>query len=754
MNKIGNIFLKRNASSRIFLFFLLLFSFDVHSNETTCNSTDVDKYLGAEKAKFISITTSKSRKWTKNYFGALKNPGSGRRSGHISKKFKKKFKAEITVLFNNDLECKFSAKIRISGDNKDHLNAEPPIASLDVKLLNGNINSTTKFKLYIPHTRGGDDEIFSTVLLKELGFLAPETYYIDAIFNEKKTKFLFQEKITKEFIELNDLREAPILEGDERLFNDIDLHKFIVSRVTNKNWINKGVTSLDISKLALEKLNKAYLENLSGQFITKNRDIKFMRVNVSTTLNKFVVEKDREFSAILAALGALHSFVPTNRKFYYDPMYKYFRFIYYDGDSHVVNLKNSPNPKNWIAYGELNNNEIITGSSYAIKSLNNLDRIKIKDTLQKFGLSYSQDKVDSILSFMLLKLEAISRSSKKDIPENIYTPYFSSYNNLYEKGDRDKALVFSTKIDDMLEVCDFSLEDCNNIKLSTKDYSKLLSGKYTDYNNKAYIYIGNKEEYISGSSIEIFGTDNLFNLTGGAQLITYGHPKVLIDKKLKNINIHQNSVSDKVLLFGGELSDWSIVFNGSLESKKFGGQRFDRNLLTGCLTLLDMTVKNINITVNGALCEDGVNLVRVGGDVNNVIINNVISDAIDVDFSELNFNNIKVSNAKNDCIDLSSGNYYINQADLSNCSDKAISVGEKSVLSINLVKVSKSNIGIAAKDSSVVNIGAVVARNVPTCFAAYNKKQEFWGGKISVNAHNCDSSQILQQDKSLVEFVK
>ena len=72
MNKISNIFLKRNTNSRIFLFFLLLVSFGVHSNETTCNSIDVDKYLGAEKAKFISITTSKSRKWTKNYFKALK----------------------------------------------------------------------------------------------------------------------------------------------------------------------------------------------------------------------------------------------------------------------------------------------------------------------------------------------------------------------------------------------------------------------------------------------------------------------------------------------------------------------------------------------------------------------------------------------------------------------------------------------------------------------------------------------------------
>jgi hypothetical protein len=730
----------------LFLLFLLLsFSFKAYSNELNCNSAEVDDFLVLERAKFITITTNNSRKWTKNYFKALKTQGLG----HIAKKRKRKFNAEIKVLFNNELECTFPAKIRINGDNKDHLNAEPPIASLDVKLLDGNINSTTKFKLFIPHTRNGDNEIFATTLLRELEFLAPKTYYIDAIFNGKKTKFLFQEKIVKEFIESNNLREAPILEGDERFFNDTELHRLIFARVVNKNWINKGTTSLDISKLALEKLNRAYLKNLSGQYITKNRTSKFMKPNV--ILSEANIEKEMEFGAILTSIGALHSFVPANRKFYYDPMYRYFRFIYYDGNSSIVNLTNTS--KDWIDFGELNNNEII-GSNYAIKSLNNLDRKKLKNTLQKFGLNYSQNRVDEILSSVLLNLEIISKGQKKDISEIIYKPYFSSYNNFYEKGDINKVLIFSTKINSMVEVCNFSLEKCNNVKLDIKSYAKLLSGKYTDYNNKAYIYIGDKEKYILNSSIEEHDERNLLHLSGGVQLLTYGNSKISINKQLKKIIINQSDASDKVLLFGGQLRDWSIIFNGSLEGENLNRQRFDQNLLTGCLTLLDMSVKNINITVNRALCEDGVNLVRVSGDVNDVIINNVMSDAIDVDFSELNFNTIKISDAKNDCIDLSSGNYYINHANLSNCSDKAISVGEKSVLSVNLVRVSKASIGIAAKDSSVVNTSTVVVNKVPICFAAYNKKQEFWGGKISVKTHNCNLNQVIEQKGSLVEFIE
>ena len=35
-----------------------------------------------------------------------------------------------------------------------------------------------------------------------------------------------------------------------------------------------------------------------------------------------------------------------------------------------------------------------------------------------------------------------------------------------------------------------------------------------------------------------------------------------------------------------------------------------------------------------------------------------------------------------------------------------------------------------------------------------NKKQEFWGGKITVNNHNCSPKQVIQHKGSLVEFLK
>ena len=201
----------------------------------------------------------------------------------ILDKYKQKFKADISVLFNNGLICQFPAEIRINGDHRDHISERPPITSLDVKLLQGNINSVTKFKLLLPHTRNGDNEVFITTFLKELNFLSPKTYYVPVNFNNQRIQFLFQEKIAKEFIESNKLREGPILEGDERFIFTEDPFN-LLTRIVNYKWANLGAISLGISQEAVSSLNSAYLRNLLGIYKGTNSvnsldfDIRFLSV--------------------------------------------------------------------------------------------------------------------------------------------------------------------------------------------------------------------------------------------------------------------------------------------------------------------------------------------------------------------------------------------------------------------------------------------------------------------------------------------
>jgi hypothetical protein len=720
----------------------ILFSYNIQANELSCSTDNIDKFIEAENIKFIDISTLKSRKWSINYYKAVKQ------NIDISEKYKKKFSANIKVRFDNELECTFPSKIRISGDHTDHLHSAAGVTSLDVELLAGNINSVIKFKLFIPRTKGGINAVFSHALLKELGFLALKTYHVPAVFNGQETTFLFQEKIAKEFIESNDLREAPILEGDERflfLNDSVGFDRFGLARIINNKWAEKGYTSLNISKTALTQLNKAYLEYLSGKHIHKNRNDRFLSSN--TFLNENSISKNREFQAILVAIGASHGLRPHNRSFYYDPIYRHFRPIYYDANSQITNLH-----RQFMYFGDKLNRDEIIGASFAINSLNKLNQKRFRSRLEDLGLNYSLEEVNVILEKVIENLKTIKNTSIDNHQKNPDIPYFSNYKDL-GKDENKKKLVFSTERESYAEICDLLITSCHSKMFTIKDYSKLLEGRYSDDSENSYIFIGNKKEYLTGINTQIHEKERKIDLENGAQLIVYGSSNAMVDKKEKRIELSQSNITDRFLIKGGKLKDWNINFFGITDRKINNEQSFNQNLLTGCLTLLDLSVDNISIEIDGAMCEDGVNLVRVSGDINNVVVKNVLRDAIDADFSKLDFYNINIKDAGNDCVDLSSGDYHIDHTDLSDCKDKAISVGEKSKLTINSAKISKSNIGIAAKDSSVVKVNAVTTNSTSTCFSAYNKKQEFWGGKIVVNKHNCHPNQVIQQKSSLVEFM-
>ena len=724
------------------------FSTNTYSKTLLCNSQNIDKFLNAEKISYIDISIPKSKKWVKNYIKALQD----KTDINILDKYKKKFSAKITVEFENNLTCTFPSEVRISGDHKDHLSGTSTISSLDVKLIDGNINSVIKFKLFIPKTKRGNNEVFSTALLQELGYLAPLTYMVPASFNGQDTTFLYQEKITKEFIESNNLREAPILEGDERFLfaNDISASgdRFGLARIKNNNWVEKGPISLSISKEALSQLNKGYLEYLFRKYIYVNRNERFFGKIPSFDNSSFY--KYSAFHTILVAIGGSHALRPHNRTFYYDPIYKSFRPIYYDGNSSITKMIR-PNV-GFMYFGDKVNKDEFMGASYALEILKKIDRNNFHSRLIKLGLNYSLEEVNLILDMVIANIRIIIDPRNLNLQhKNSYLAYFSNAKDLKQHTD-NKKLVFSTHNNNNIEVCNLLLTSCKNEEISIINYASLLEGRYINESQNSYIFIGDKQEYISGTKVNKLENIQEIELENDTQLIVYGSSDAIINKKDKTIQLSQNHLDDRFLLKNGDLNGWNIVFNGIFGSN-LSKQRFDKNLITGCLTFIDMKINNVNIEINNAFCEDGVNLVRVNGNVNSIKVNNAKSDAIDIDFSNLELNEVNVNNAGNDCIDFSFGDYQINSSFLGNCNEKAISVGEKSKVNIGSVNITNSIIGIASKDSSEVYVNNVTTKDTLTCFSAYNKKQEFWGGKLKVKNHNCGPNQVFQEPGSLVEFI-
>jgi len=246
----------------------------IDNNKEYCKKNN-DKFTNnkilLKEVNYISIDVDNQRKWFKNIFNAIIWDGR-----NTPKKFKKNFKAKIKVNFKQNLECVFNAKIRIHGDGRDHIQSTKngdPYPSLQVRLIDENIDSIVKFILFIPLTRNHGNEIFTSTLFHHLGFLAPRTKYIDAYINGVKVKYIFQEKIVKEMIEYNNYPEGPIVEANHRFIwpDDKASHfntNIVEARVSNQNWSIKNSQNIKKTTLALSKFNESYIDNRDGDFNT------------------------------------------------------------------------------------------------------------------------------------------------------------------------------------------------------------------------------------------------------------------------------------------------------------------------------------------------------------------------------------------------------------------------------------------------------------------------------------------------------
>ena len=125
----------------------------------------------------------------------------------------------------------------------------------------------------------------------------------------------------------------------------------------------------------------------------------------------------------------------------------------------------------------------------------------------------------------------------------------------------------------------------------------------------------------------------------------------------------------------------------------------------------------------------------------------------------MEIDSIRIDTSLNDCVDFSAGNYKLNTLDLKNCGDKALSVGEKSFLTLNEIIAENADMGIASKDSSIVKLNVAYLKNLKTCVSAYNKKQEFNGAFIEMDNMECTNydkkanidvrSKILKKNETL-----
>lgn len=321
----------------------------------------------------------------------------------------------------------------------------------------------------------------------------------------------------------------------------------------------------------------------------------------------------------------------------------------------------------------------------------------ISDLLSDINLS----DFENDLRNDLLKMDSIIKNDKE-------------YKNL-----KDKLLGFKNEINkkeklfiNNLEYLDNNLAKKTNSDIYPKDLyiiknDTLISENFIVPSNKKLVIKEGVTIKLKNSLIEIFG-----------ELLAIGNKK-------NQINIVGFSSNES----------GTILFNRSngvmLDYLNFNNLTNSHTNFSQPASIIFYESKNININnssfTNNQNGDDYINFFRSDNiKINNTLFQNIVSDAIDSDFS----NNIIISNSKfikigNDAIDGSDSKINIKNSFFKFVLDKGISAGEKSNIEIEDSVFQENEIALVTKDESNLVVKNNTLFNNKLDFASYRKKRFF-----------------------------
>jgi hypothetical protein len=688
----------------------------------------------------IQIEIAKSAKYNKNFYKLMLSD-----SRYIAPKFKKKFKAIIKTKYKFGT-CTYKATVKQNGDFKDHITFVNgnPFRSLIVKIENGNIQKAVKFKLLLPETRGHYNEILGSIITRELGFIAPETFEVMVNVNGTESIMLFQEDATKEMLERHKRREGPIFEGDESLslaFENSKITRFFdvsLSRLINKKWFSLGKSSETITLKAYNKLQESHLRNII--FFPDRVD----RYIISPNKNHTTAFQDYYF--LMTAMNGDHALFPVNRKYYYNSFLDSFEPIYYDGNLNLTQKLMSLHPLIEYAFTE----------GYSFSKKDSLHSKKFNTTILNKFESRVIDYSKSTQNFALKSMRQLSLNTKflqkeisnmrqKEIPEFKLSQMITQHFDRLKDHNLDEKNIHLIAQHNEFYIVKDSYQ--NTLKVTTEQLSSVLSKNILD--GKRHIFLPQilppeiYKEDIKKEILEIYG---------GGTLVSNSGIDIKIDDSYKKITIKQTNPTDWVLFRDVDLTGWTIRFNGAeknIAAKK--QQRFNSHGMTGCLNFYNSAFKDTILFAEGGQCEDTLNIANSSGHISQLNVSNSFADAVDFDFSKLYISDASITNAGNDCLDVSGGSYDVHKAILVNCSDKGLSVGEVSTFTGEQISVTQAKIGISSKDLSKVVISKYLTHNVEICIEARQKKQEFGGALAMIRQMSCEGPRSEDIHSSIME---
>lgn len=668
-----------------------------------------------------------------DYINELKeNPKSP-----INEKYKNFFTSKVYFKdLKNELRI-LPASSRITGDWQDHIDFKKNISSLKIKLRESNIGNIVKFRLLLPSSRDLNAEIFTSSLFEALGYPSLYRKIVEVSINGLVyEKMIFEESPVKEFLERNGYRESPIIEFDERQF------------WFKLNKLAEICSDKFSSRVASEKFIKCY-KKLESEFLKENQSIFNWKIdNASFLKNKiansiaidaiFLERKSsiiQKFDNLSKDLGLEHSISEHNRKFIFDPTYKKLIPFYFDGNASIKKIDE-------YCKKIKNNKNIITSKIYdkKIKILENMYEKRTGETITK--------------SMQCVANKVLANEKNYFKKDDIFTNNFLLTNYIYKKSSNPftKKIIIDKDME-FVKICK-DRNDC--LKLNDSQFSTILAGNYDGDlvgNNIFFpeIIIDEKKIKINKNIMKTSKNFTEYFSVKKDQTIY-----INVSKETKELELLFEDTTSKIVIYNSELDNIKINMNFKKKKNEISKIRYDNNLLTGCLTIIDSKLNNVNLSSRNAQCEDAINIIRSSGTINKVFIKNSASDALDLDFTRIKIQEADIDNSLNDCIDFSGGDNEIIDAKISNCGDKGLSFGEKTKSKIKNILAIKNNIDISIKDDSEVEIYNFLTdkKDGQVCGRIENKKQEFGSGTLIIPDHKLPCKFITDKNSKIINYAK
>lgn len=706
----------------------------------------------------------------------------------------------VSAVINRDGD-KTPVKIRLKGDWLDHLKDDDWSFRVHTKN-NHTFLGMSRFSLQKPSTRNNLNEWIFLEAVKAEGLVGLQYDFLDLSINgEPKGIYAIEEHFTKELLERNHRREAPIIK-----FNEDDFWQTI-SDVGGQNNVYKDQRPNLVEGMYYESFIEPF--QLST---TRQDDQAFTQaVTAVSRLNRyrdgrldpetlFDFEQLSSYLALTDIFGARHSWQWHNLRFYVNPVTGKLEPIPFDnmpGD--IIEHLSIESPMMEV-FSQLQDNENFM-RLYAAK----LATFSDPTYLDELWKQYEQQIVyyQSLL--------------RKEQPEYtlLFKPFYENGHFITQNLNLNQSLKIFTSPQgaayiDVYNTSAFPLT-ITSVEVDQSSYNLdpvlILPSKIgqpiNTYTIKLPISISHYQPENFKFYFSIPDSQNSYHSTLASlpqRSLTYSQPTPLnphlipYDRRTNCYQLQgQANLSQSISFPSGsclfiaagtsvELSNANLIINGPLYSMgteelpvTISSPNHDSGLLITTAnqtsTISHTTFEGLtNINTNGhtttggvtfylspvsiseshfqnSQSEDALNIIRSDFDVQSITITDSLSDALDVDFSHGSITSARIINTGNDGIDFSGSQVDVYDVKIISYGDKGFSVGENSYATIDASEIISGNIGVASKDLSQVFLDGVTIRDVNIGLAAYQKKPEFGAATI----HTAVLNQINNTMEHLIE---